>query len=123
MRADGDARGLFCCLAPFSGLVQEQVGLPILFFSATQPLPELCGVGQGELKQLLAAGASVDEPDVDGETALMEAARLGQESSVEALLLGGAAIERRDKEGCTALMVTRTNVSGICFFSMNTANR
>ena len=69
---------------------------------------------QDELKQLLAAGASVDEPDVDGETALMEAARLGQESSVEALLLGGAAIERRDKEGCTALMVTRTNISGIC---------
>ena len=56
----------------------------------------------------------MDEPDVDGETALMEAARLGQESSVEALLLGGAAIERRDKEGCTALITAALSGDADC---------
>ena len=52
---------------------------------------------------LLKAGANADEPDVDGVTPLMRAARRDSSATVEALLAAGASVHAKDKQGRTPL--------------------
>uniref|UniRef100_A0A493T7G2 Uncharacterized protein n=1 Tax=Anas platyrhynchos platyrhynchos TaxID=8840 RepID=A0A493T7G2_ANAPP len=54
---------------------------------------------------LLEASAQVDEVNVAGHTALLEAATMGHRAVVSALLFWGAAVDRVDPEGWTAQAV------------------
>jgi uncharacterized protein len=58
--------------------------------------------------QLLDKGASVDEADDRGRTALMIAAERGHEAIADLLIARGAAADRRDRGGLTALDLTNS---------------
>ncbi len=56
----------------------------------------------GLIKQLVAAGAKVNGANTAGQTALMVAARFGNDDAVRALLDSGANVRARDKAGMDA---------------------
>ena len=58
------------------------------------------------IRAAIETGAAIDQPDRDGETALMIAARLGDMAMIELFLrLGAAPDKRADPPGPTALML------------------
>jgi uncharacterized protein len=62
------------------------------------------------IRAAIEAGAAIDQPDRDGETALMTAARLGEMAMIELFLRLGADPNRRaDPPGATALMLAANN--------------
>ncbi len=54
---------------------------------------------------LASAGADVNAADETGATALMQAAKVGNEDLVQALLKAGAKVNAVDKKGRTAVMI------------------
>jgi hypothetical protein len=54
---------------------------------------------------LLSAGADVNAKTLDGDTALMLAARTGHAGIVQALLFTGADVEAKNRYGETAVML------------------
>lgn len=58
------------------------------------------------IKMILAAGATIDVPDIYGETELMGALKESHFERVRLLVLGGASLNLKDDEGRTALSHT-----------------
>jgi hypothetical protein len=68
------------------------------------PLHQASVLGQiRTVRELLADGASVDAPDVNGQSALFGAAATGRDDVVQALLKRGANVRLVDRFGRTAL--------------------
>jgi hypothetical protein len=68
------------------------------------PLHQAAVLGQiRTVRELLADGASVDAPDVNGQSALFSAAATGRDDVVQALLKQGANVRLVDRFGRTAL--------------------
>lgn len=69
------------------------------------PLMYAAGEGYWEIaKLLIAAGAKLNEKNIDDMTALMFAARYGRTSVVKLLVGAGASLDEKDNKGWTALM-------------------
>jgi hypothetical protein len=77
--------------------------------SEFSPLQAAIGGGSQTVKQLLDAGASIDAPNIYGETALMIAARLGKSEIVQLLLERGADPSLRERKGLTSLDLASNN--------------
>jgi ankyrin repeat protein len=63
----------------------------------------------GKVRALLAGGQNVDARDEHGQTALMNAARLGHEQIVQVLVDAGADLNAKAKYNLTALMLAIVN--------------
>jgi hypothetical protein len=69
------------------------------------------------VRLLLSAGASVEDKDKDGETALHHAAGEGDPEVVKALIDAGANVNAKNKEGISALHMARKRLDGRCNYA------
>ena len=92
-----------------AGALVGQAGAPTAA-STNARLFEAAKLGQtAQLKELLAAGATVDAVDRRGFTALMWACAVGSLPTVRELVDRGAALDSRAGDGTTPLMVAAAN--------------
>ncbi|KAI1377216.1 hypothetical protein F4677DRAFT_415636 [Hypoxylon crocopeplum] len=98
-------------------LVNAKAHLDVLGGSESPSTPLINAAAympQSSLKLLLEAGADINLPDNDGDTALIVAAYRGDEEAVSFLLDSGADIMHSNKDGLNALQIALVNENEEC---------